>query len=146
MPSRDVTLLCLPLQIAWTKGCAKFAEYYPELTPFLTCTYRSPEEQDADYAIGRTVPGKDVLPSRPMGRIVTNAKRWESPHNYTPAEAFDYSFRNVHGNAIWEQKYYTLFANIVLHINPELVWGGTFKKISDGDHIETKTWKSNARG
>lgn len=38
---------------------------------------RTPEEQDALYAKGRTTPGK----------IVTNAKAWQSIHNY--ALAFD---------------------------------------------------------
>lgn len=38
----------------------------------LTCTYRSPEDQDALYAQGRTAPG----------RIVTNARAWQSYHQY----------------------------------------------------------------
>lgn len=36
------------------------------------CTYRDAEQQDALYALGRTVPG----------RIVTNARGGESMHNY----------------------------------------------------------------
>jgi peptidoglycan LD-endopeptidase CwlK len=39
----------------------------------VTCTWRSPEEQEALYAQGRTRPGK----------IVTNARAGQSAHNYT---------------------------------------------------------------
>src|SRR3990167_8432100 len=39
---------------------------------FLTCTYRSGEEQNRLYAQGRTTPG----------RIVTNAKAGQSAHNH----------------------------------------------------------------
>lgn len=42
------------------------------LDVLLTCTWRSPEEQAALYAQGRTKPGK----------IVTNAQAGQSPHNY----------------------------------------------------------------
>ena len=38
----------------------------------VTCTYRSPKEQNALYAQGRTKPG----------RIVTNAKAGQSNHNH----------------------------------------------------------------
>lgn len=41
----------------------------------VTCTYRSPEEQDALYALGRSQPG----------RIVTNARGGDSMHNYRVA-------------------------------------------------------------
>lgn len=39
------------------------------------CTYRTPEEQDALYAIGRSLPGKKV----------TMAQGWKSWHNYRRA-------------------------------------------------------------
>src|SRR5690349_5519581 len=50
---------------------------------FLTQTYRSPDDQAADYAKGRTAPGK----------VVTNAKPGQSLHNYYPALAFDVAFK-----------------------------------------------------
>jgi peptidoglycan L-alanyl-D-glutamate endopeptidase CwlK len=43
----------------------------------VTCTYRSPVDQDKLYAQGRTAPG----------RIVTNARAWQSLHQY--GVAFD---------------------------------------------------------
>jgi peptidoglycan L-alanyl-D-glutamate endopeptidase CwlK len=42
------------------------------LDVLITCTWRSPEEQSALYAQGRTKPGK----------IVTNAQAGQSAHNY----------------------------------------------------------------
>jgi peptidoglycan L-alanyl-D-glutamate endopeptidase CwlK len=61
----------------------------------VTCTYRSPEEQDALYEQGRSVPGY----------IVTNAKGGQSEHNYeinsNPAsKGFDI-VPIVNGKAIW---------------------------------------------
>lgn len=38
----------------------------------ITSAFRTPEEQNALYAIGRTKPG----------RVVTNAQKWQSFHNY----------------------------------------------------------------
>ena len=51
---------------------------------------RSPEEQDALYAQGRTEPGK----------VVTNAKRWQSMHSY--GLAIDVFFI-VEGKASWAE-------------------------------------------
>jgi len=55
----------------------------------ITCTYRSPEEQDALYAQGRTTPGA----------IVTNAKGGQSMHQYRLA--YDcVPIRN--GKCVWD--------------------------------------------
>jgi len=43
---------------------------------------RSFAQQDALYAIGRTVKGNNASPSHPMGDVVTNAPGGESNHNY----------------------------------------------------------------
>jgi hypothetical protein len=47
--------------------------------------YRSAAQQQRLYDKGRTTPGPDVSPERPLGRIVTKAKPWRSPHNYLEA-------------------------------------------------------------
>ena len=65
----------------------------------ITCTYRSGEEQDSLYAKGRTTPGK----------IVTNAKRGQSKHNFTingkPAsKAFDV-VPVIDGKLVWDDKH-----------------------------------------
>jgi len=64
---------------------------------FLTCTYRSPSEQDALYAQGRSKPGP----------IVTNAKGGQSKHNAMDkaaqpcAEAYDLAILE-NGKLVWE--------------------------------------------
>jgi peptidoglycan L-alanyl-D-glutamate endopeptidase CwlK len=62
----------------------------------VTCTYRSPKEQDKLYSQGRTIPGN----------IVTNAQGGDSEHNFeidgTPAsKAFDI-VPIVNEKAIWD--------------------------------------------
>jgi peptidoglycan L-alanyl-D-glutamate endopeptidase CwlK len=55
----------------------------------ITCTYRSPAEQDALYAQGRTAPGP----------VVTNAKAGQSMHQYRLA--YD-CVPIVNGKALWD--------------------------------------------
>lgn len=50
--------------------------------------FRSFPEQDALYAIGRTVKGSGAKPGLPMGQIVTKARAGQSPHNYGLAVDF----------------------------------------------------------
>ncbi len=57
----------------------------------ITCTFRSPEEQDELYTQGRTKPGK----------IVTNARGGYSYHNY--GLAFDFCVLKD-GNPVWDLK------------------------------------------
>jgi len=44
--------------------------------------YRSIQEQDLIYAIGRTVKGKNPTPKKPMGETVTFARGGQSYHNF----------------------------------------------------------------
>ena len=70
MASRDLADLIL---VVADKARAHIAACKDEgIDLLITCTYRSPEEQDKLYAQGRTTPGN----------IVTNAKGGESFHNY----------------------------------------------------------------
>jgi hypothetical protein len=68
----------------WLSDCTHW-----NIEILITCATRSGATQDALYAIGRTVPGKDVIPLiRPMGRIVTNAQAGQSAHQYGMAIDF----------------------------------------------------------
>ena len=62
----------------------------------VTCTYRSPDEQQQLYAQGRTKPGK----------IVTNAKPGLSAHNFQvnnkPASLAMDIVPLIHGKPIWD--------------------------------------------
>ncbi len=49
-------------------------------------TTRTPEDQNAKYALGRTVKNPvGIRPDRPMGAIVTMARAWQSYHNFALA-------------------------------------------------------------
>src|SRR5579863_7721202 len=99
---------------------------------FITQTWRSPAEQDADYAQGRTVPG----------HIITNARGGQSPHNCTlsddtpAARAFDFGIKLGDGELDWDaddDEWQTAIA-IVKAIG--LVSGSTFHGIVDNPHAE----------
>jgi peptidoglycan L-alanyl-D-glutamate endopeptidase CwlK len=85
-----------PLAVRFVERCAERL-----VDVLITCTWRSDEEQDALYTIGRTVPG----------RRVTNARGGQSKHNGTrfengvgwvrEARAFD-AVPLLHGKPIWE--------------------------------------------
>ncbi len=81
----------IPLAVRFVERCAE-----RQVDVLITCTWRSGEEQDALYAIGRTKPG----------RRVTNARAGQSKHNHTIggepcARAFD-AVPLLHGKPIWE--------------------------------------------
>ena len=95
---------------------------------FLTCTLRSPSEQDIEFAKGRTTPG----------RRVTNARAWESYHQPWVDEkslAFDFAFRpegnstGVDWNGPWE------FAGVVAEF-VGLEWGGRWSRRPDRPHCQ----------
>jgi peptidoglycan L-alanyl-D-glutamate endopeptidase CwlK len=106
---------------------------------FIDATYRSNEEQDADYAQGRTVPGK----------IITHAKAGESPHNCTDengipaARAFDIAIYDDNGELDWDLKSYRWeFAHQIgrdLGLELGVDWP---EPKTDGPHFELKNWQT----
>jgi peptidoglycan L-alanyl-D-glutamate endopeptidase CwlK len=89
--------------------------------------YRSNEEQQALYDIGRTKPGK----------VVTNAKPGTSFHNY--AAAADLFFINEKGEAYWDVKAFKKVWSVAQEIGLDkqgLVWGGDFKSLVDYPHFQ----------
>jgi peptidoglycan LD-endopeptidase CwlK len=104
----------------------------------LSNTYRSSAEQDADYAQGRSVPGK----------IITNAQGGESPHNCTladgtpAAKAFDFYILDTDDNQCdWNPEDAQWRQAIAIGQNLGLVSGSTFN-IKDNDHFELTNWKA----
>lgn len=129
MASRDIKQCDIRLQNAWSKAVEDWNNKNG-LIPSLSCTSRSPQEQDTLYAQGRTTAGK----------IVTNAKAYQSPHNFTPAQAFDFFFQKG-GKAIWnDTESYKEFRELILGADNTLVSGASFKFV-DADHIETPDWR-----
>lgn len=125
MASRDISLCNPILQEAWEFAFNKFCQEHPDKPiPFLTATYRSSQEQDQLYAQGRTKPGKRV----------TNLKGGQSKHN--TGKAFDIAFKKEDETLDWSPALFKLFAMYVLEQNPEIVWGGSWKKFVDNPHFE----------
>lgn len=123
----------LPLCEQWTEACAG-----ANIRVGISETYRSKEEQDADYAQGRTAPGK----------IITNARGGESPHNCTledgtPASAaFDFFIYDANGDGKldWNANDEQWKKAIAIGESIGLVSGSTFH-LRDNDHFELDGWK-----
>lgn len=104
---------------------------------FITCTYRSNEEQDADYAQGRTEHGK----------IITNARAGQSAHNVTltdgtpAAKAFDFAIKTPDGQVDWSGSDAAWLQAISIGVNLGLVSGSTFSMV-DRPHFELPNWQT----
>jgi peptidoglycan L-alanyl-D-glutamate endopeptidase CwlK len=132
MASRSLTDLNEILVDAYNKACAEFLLLYPDKSqPFITCTYRSNDEQNALYAQGRTAKGAKV----------TNAQAGQSPHNYKPSAAFDIAFISLSTKLDWGKNNFRLFADIIVKIQPLVVCGIDFKSLPDAPHFELKDWR-----
>jgi peptidoglycan L-alanyl-D-glutamate endopeptidase CwlK len=126
MPSRKIEDCTVALQIAWRDASSSYAFYYPELPqPFITCTYRTPEEQLELYAQGRTKPGA----------IVTRIKKG-GKHNEYPSKAFDIAFKNAEGKLDWSAHLFKKFADIIRKQHPLVEWGGSWKSFKDAPHFQ----------
>jgi len=89
----------------------------------ITAGFRTPEEQDALYEQGRTKPGKRV----------TNARAWQSYHNY--GLAIDVVPMNALGQPDWKSNKWAEIGQIGKSVG--LRWGGDFTSIKDQPHFET---------
>ena len=128
MASRDKKDLRPELVQAYEKAVEKYSALYPnDPQPFITCTYRSGEEQDKLYN------------SKPK---VTNAKAGQSPHNFNPSFAFDIGFIGANKQMDWSSKLFENFANCVKSVSDVTDWGGSWLKFSDKPHFELKNWKT----
>lgn len=111
------------------RRCAAFEADMRRAGSPVKCTdgYRSFEQQNALYAIGRTRPG----------RRVTNAKGGQSPHNYRLAR--DYCFVLPHGKVTWAGDWKMFGRMAKAHA---LEWGGAWLRLKDRPHLQLKSWKS----
>lgn len=102
-----------------------------DITLRITQGLRTIAEQDALYAIGRTVKGANPTGTLPMGQIVTKAKGGQSYHNF--GMAIDI-IPMIAGQPQWSYKMSKLFKEI--GNNYPIVCGGNFKNIKDYDHFQ----------
>ena len=138
MPERSITYCTPELQEVWYAALKKFSEAHPDLpVPFLTCTYRSREEQDRLF----NQPW-DHIDNDQDGKIdeadekVTNARAGQSYHNFYPSRAFDVAFRKPNKQLDWNDHLFIKFAAVVKEINPKVTWGGEFKRFKDMPHFQ----------
>jgi peptidoglycan L-alanyl-D-glutamate endopeptidase CwlK len=109
---------------AYSNAAKDWNEKYSHLgRPIITCTYRPPIEQDRLYSIGRTKPGK----------IITNARRYQSPHNYYPSLALDFAITDTNNRVVWKESLFILFGELCEKYGVN--WGGRWKK-PDYPHIQ----------
>ena len=128
MASRDKKDLRPELVTAYEKACDKYKALYPnEPQPFITCTFRSGEEQNKLYN------------SKPK---VTNAKAGQSPHNYNPSFAFDIGFIGADKKMDWDSKLFTNFIAVIKSVSDVVDCGGEWKSFKDLPHFELKNWKT----
>ena len=92
----------------------------------LTSGFRSIQEQDGLYSIGRTRPGKKV----------TNARGGYSWHNY--GLAADYAFI-IKGKVTWDGPW-DMFGQIARECGLE--WGGSWMKFKDRPHVQMTRGKT----
>jgi peptidoglycan L-alanyl-D-glutamate endopeptidase CwlK len=125
MPSRDIEDCVELLQLVWKQGSKIYAEKYPhEPEIFLTCTFRTNDEQAELYAQGRTKRGKIVTHIRENGK-----------HNTYPAKAFDIAFKKQ-GKLDWSALHFKRFAKIVAELSDDVEWGGNWSKFKDLPHFQ----------
>lgn len=125
MATRDIKDAVPELQAAYKYAVTEYKKLYPnDPQPFLTCVYRSNEEQAQLYAQGRTA----------KGPIVTWAKPGMSRHNTLPSRAFDIGFITVKKTLSWDSKLFKKFADIIT--KKGITWGGSWIKKPDMPHFE----------
>ena len=143
MASRKLSDAHVKLQQAFMFAVEKWRISHPDITPFITCSYRSPEEQHCLF-----IQPHDGIDNDKDGRTdepdekVTNADRMQSAHNYDPSRAIDFAFKLKDGSLSWNKLLFKEFAELMLKYDNGLVWGGSWESIKDYPHVELKNWKN----
>lgn len=140
MASRNITDLDPTLQPIAQEHLQQARDLPGGAHMFLTCTYRSNEEQNEDYAKGRTAPGN----------IITWAKAGESPHNCTladgtpAAKAYDIAIENADGTLDWSGSSVAWQEAISIGQELGLESGTTFPPgKQDRPHFQLFNWRTS---
>ena len=118
------------LRTLWPDICAAYEMHHSGHALILTCVYRSPAEQAALYAKGRTAPGQIVTYCDGVTTL--------SKHNAFPARALDFAVL-VGGKVSWDSAEYAPVG--MLAEERGLVWGGNWISFVDAPHIEIQDTK-----
>ena len=113
------------LRAIWSDILFAYRAGHPGHDAVVTATYRSPAEQAALYAKGRSAPGC----------IVTNCDGLKTPshHNTFPSHALDFCIL-IHGKVSWDPEEYKWIG--FLGQARGLVWGGAWPTFPDAPHLE----------
>lgn len=152
MASRSLTDLNALLAEEYKAAKDEFYRLYPGLPqPFVTCTYRSKDEQTALYAQSRESlqlvnglrkkAGLAPISMEENKKKVTNARAGQSPHNFHPALAFDIAFITINNKLDWSDHLFAKFAKIIC-ANPLIEWGGHFRSLKDAPHYQLRNWSA----
>ena len=126
MASRDPNDLHPELRRSWEYMRDEWARRHPDAPkPFLTATYRAPVEQSELVRQGRS----RALPG-------------QSLHNFMPALAFDVAFLRD-GAVTWEFHHYQAWGELAEEVGLE--WGGRWKGLVDGPHVQLPVTWTDAR-
>jgi peptidoglycan L-alanyl-D-glutamate endopeptidase CwlK len=128
MASRDSRDLHPDLRKRWDWMFREWRHRYPDAPkPILTCTYRSPTEQAELVRQGRSKAGPG-----------------QSLHNFTPALAFDVAFIERR-ETTWDFHWFEKWGELAEEIGLE--WGGRWKHLVDGPHVQYPiTWQQARDG
>lgn len=111
----------------WVLIMHEYTETHPGKQLWLTCVYRSPEEQQILYQQGRSAPGQIVT------QLDGVTKR--SQHNLRPTRALDFCVV-IGGKASWDPEEYEPVC--VLAEARGLVAGGHWPRFKDWPHLELR--------
>ena len=109
----------------WIAVLDAYCTAHPGSTLRVTCTYRSPEEQQVLYGQGRTAPGTIVTERDGVAH--------RSLHNMLPARALDFAVL-VAGKVVWDASQYEPVGALAQAHG--LVWGGAWPHFKDFPHVE----------
>lgn len=136
MGSRKLSDAHIRLQKSFTEANKEWEKLHPDLIAFITCSYRSPEEQHCLF-----IQPHDHKDNDGDGKIdeadefVTNADSGQSKHNKLPSDAIDLCFKTRDNKLNWNPLLYKEFYELMLKFDHKLKWGGIFKK-KDYCHVE----------
>lgn len=127
MPEPKVTGLHPKVADAFSKMMAEAK--VRGMSPALSMGLRTAEQQEILFAQGRTL----------AGPIVTQARGWESWHNY--GLAVDIAFRNEKGNLFWppdDSSWWKDLGSVGKMFGFE--WGGEWKGFKDRPHFQMRPY------
>jgi peptidoglycan L-alanyl-D-glutamate endopeptidase CwlK len=132
MPSRDVSNACERLRMHIGAAMDAYEEANPGLHLKPVEVERTRDEQIADYAKGRTAPGKIV--TNCDGTIKLSHHQRQVMHGEAAVHAIDFGVFDANGNYVTEQGPYEAIGEAFA--DSGLIWGGSWRSFRDRPHVQ----------